>query len=293
MNSLIITILTSSVVATVLSIAGTVIGDKRKYSLEYITKERAAWRKDIRAIAEEIAVSDEKTIHKALTKLQVRINAYDRFLIKNHPDGDQFIWICIRLCEDIKEREALDVVKKKLLIALSLMLKYDWERSKEEIKGNINRLKSTFGSLIQILVYFLLIPILNMPLPPVAMLIWTYVILGLMESSATVRFGGAKIKNKIINETTFSLLFFIISFFFTLITFIVSKNIFLQTLHMNIVGRIVCAITCMMPSALALVFKLENTIYSEMKVNYLTCMEKLYKEMDGEMKKFANKEEDN
>lgn len=293
MDSLIVTILTSSVIATVLSVVGNVLSNRRKNSLEYITKERSIWRKDIRTIAEEISTSDERTIHNALTKLQVRINAYDRFLNNKHPDGDQFLWMCIRLCENIKEKDALNVIKKNLLVALSLMLKYDWERSKEEVKGNINVIKIALGSLFQILVFILLIPILDMPLPLVAMLIWTYVFLGLMESSVTVRFDGAKIKNKKIDATNFSILFFIISFFFTLITFIVSKDTLLQTLDMNIVGRIVCAITCMMPSSLALIFKLENNLYSKSKVNYLTCLEKLYREMENEMKKFSDKEEDN
>lgn len=293
MDSLIVTILTSSVIATVLSVVGNVLSNRRKNSLEYITKERSIWRKDIRTIAEEISTSDERTIHNALTKLQVRINAYDRFLNNKHPDGDQFLWMCIRLCENIKEKDALNVIKKNLLVALSLMLKYDWERSKEEVKGNINVIKIALGSLFQILVFILLIPILDMPLPLVAMLIWTYVFLGLMESSVTVRFDGAKIKNKKIDATNFSILFFIISFFFTLITFIVSKDTLLQTLDMNIVGRIACAITCMMPSSLALIFKLENNLYSKSKVNYLTCLEKLYREMENEMKKFSDKEEDN
>lgn len=293
MDSLIVTILTSSVIATVLSVVGNVLSNRRKNSLEYITKERSIWRKDIRTIAEEISTSDERTIHNALTKLQVRINAYDRFLNNKHPDGDQFLWMCIRLCENIKEKDALNVIKKNLLVALSLMLKYDWERSKEEVKGNINVIKIALGSLFQILVFILLIPILDMPLPLVAMLIWTYVFLGLMESSVTVRFDGAKIKNKKIDATNFSILFFIISFFFTLITFIVSKDTLLQTLDMNIVGRIVCAITCMTPSSLALIFKLENNLYSKSKVNYLTCLEKLYREMENEMKKFSDKEEDN
>lgn len=291
MNSFIITVLTSSVIATVLSVIGNVLSDRRKNSLEYITKERSIWREDIRAIAEEISASDEETIHKALTKLQVRINAYDRFLNNNHADGDQFIWMCIELCENIKEKDALNVIKKNLLVALSLMLKYDWERSKEEVKGNINVIKITLGSLFQILVFILLIPILDMPLPLVAVLIWSYVFLELIENTTTTKLNEITIKDKKIDTSNFLIIFWVISFLLTLMVFTVSKNTLLQTLNLGIVGKIFGAITCMMPSSLTLIFKLENSMHSKSKISYLKSLNKLYEEMDNAMKQLSNEEQ--
>lgn len=292
MNSLIITVLTSSVIATVLSVVGNVLSDRRKNSLEYITKERSIWREDIRVIAEEISASDEETIHEALTKLQVRINAYDRFLNNNHMDGDQFIWMCIKLCENIKGKDDLNVIKKNLLVALSLMLKYDWERTKEEVKGNINVIKIVLGSLFQILVFILLIPILDMPLPLVAILIWSYVFSELIENTILTKLNEITIIDKKIDTSNFLIIFWVISFLFTLIVFIISKNTLLQTLDLAIVGKILGAITCMMPSSLTLIFKLENNMYSKSKIIYLTSISKLYEEMDSEMKQLFNEEQD-
>lgn len=89
-----------------------------------------------------------------------------------------------------------------------------------------------------------------------------------------------------------TIIFWVISFLFTLIVFIVSKNTLLQTLDLAIVGKILGAITCMMPSSLTLIFKLENNMYSKSKIIYLTSISKLYEEMDSEMKQLFNEEQD-
>ena len=73
--------------------------------------------------------------------------------------------------------------------------------------------------------------------------------------------------------------------------FTVSKNTLLQTLNLGIVGKIFGAITCMMPSSLTLIFKLENSMHSKSKISYLKSLNKLYEEMDNAMKQLSNEEQ--
>lgn len=116
----------------------------------YITNERKAWRSDIRRIAEEIeAATGYEDIRKPLVELKVRINAYG----KNTDDvkKDSHIWKVIERLQ--KQNDDFDEAKQLLILYLSTLLKMDWERSKEEIKGNTYKIVLYFVTLATEIVY--------------------------------------------------------------------------------------------------------------------------------------------
>lgn len=134
MNSNILsTILASSVVAGIVSATVAYFQFHKSNKLVYITNERKEWRSDIRKIAvaiEAAATYDE--IRKPLVELKVRINAYGKHT--DDVNSDAHIWKVIGQLQN-KEGD-FEELKQLLILYLSMLLKRDWERSKEEIKGN-------------------------------------------------------------------------------------------------------------------------------------------------------------
>ncbi len=154
MNDFIITILTSSAVSTIFLIISNIFIEQRKHSVEYITSERAKWRNDIRKIASEIMEADATNLYKPLTELKVRINAYDKYSTNKNIKNDSFIWECIEGCEICSEdTELLSIYKNNLVLFLSLMLKYDWERSKKEVSIDRNKVFKLFFYSMQITIF--------------------------------------------------------------------------------------------------------------------------------------------
>ena len=68
-------ILTSTVIAAVISLLANVYNSRRTRKLKYITEERQKWREDIREIAENITKCSQFNIGVQLTRLKMRINA--------------------------------------------------------------------------------------------------------------------------------------------------------------------------------------------------------------------------
>ena len=96
-------VLTSSVVAGVISSLVAYFQFHKNNKLVYITNERKAWRSDIRRIAEEIeAATGYEDIRKPLVELKVRINAYG----KNTDDvkKDSHIWKVIERLQKQNDR---------------------------------------------------------------------------------------------------------------------------------------------------------------------------------------------
>ncbi|GLB27264.1 hypothetical protein LXJ15735_35050 [Lacrimispora xylanolytica] len=133
----IITIILSSTVITVLITSiFAFIQNRKSNSLQYITLERKEWREQVRSISDEISMSESESISRILDKLKVRINAYGsnyKFDIFN----DSHIWRLIDLTKKAAVTSAADFQEcKELLInSISLLLKYDWDRSKREVIG--------------------------------------------------------------------------------------------------------------------------------------------------------------
>lgn len=111
-----------------------------KDKIDNIIKERKSWREKIRAIASNLEKARSYyEIRGYLEELKVRLNAYGIGLKDNNDVKyykiDAHIW---RIIENIeKNKNSLNENKKLLIEYLSLLLKHDWERSKNEIFGNI------------------------------------------------------------------------------------------------------------------------------------------------------------
>lgn len=86
---------------------------------------------------------------KANIWVKVRINAYG----KNTDDvkKDSHIWKVIERLQ--KQNDDFDEAKQLLILYLSTLLKMDWERSKEEIKGNTYKIVLYFVTLATEIVY--------------------------------------------------------------------------------------------------------------------------------------------
>lgn len=127
------TIVAPSVVAGIVSATISYFQFHKNNKLIYITNERKEWRSDIRKIAEKMeAANTYEDIRKPLAKLKVRINAYGKY--SDDVKKDTHIW---KVMDQLQEQEGdFAELKQLLILYLSLLLKMDWERSKEEIKGN-------------------------------------------------------------------------------------------------------------------------------------------------------------
>lgn len=156
-------ILTSTVIATIVSGLFAFYQNYRSNKISKITDERKAWRDDIRIISKNImAYTNEHKLEKEITKLKVKINAYGNSTFYDKKDPE-ISTNKIKLCEKIKikkQKRKQDVLqtkyyindshiwkqihilennnyeqkdKKKLVDYLSYLLKYDWERAKSEI----------------------------------------------------------------------------------------------------------------------------------------------------------------
>lgn len=140
----IITLLSGAGLGAVLSAFLVFINNSKKNKLDFITKERSEWRKDIQIILDDLGKVGERA--EAIQRLKSRINPYGKSLtVKN---GDDFylyeghIWSLINTI-DITNTSQIE----KLSDYVRLLWKYDWERSKREIKFDI------FNSFI----YFILV----------------------------------------------------------------------------------------------------------------------------------------
>lgn len=141
-------LLTSTVVAAVISMLTNVYNSKRTGNLKYITEERQKWREEIRQIAEDIIPCSQFSIKKYLIRLKVRINAEGLYNEKSYLE-DSHIWKVIDDLEDNKCIDNFENNKKKLVLYLSALLKYDWERNKQEVRGSsLEQLQITFSFLL-------------------------------------------------------------------------------------------------------------------------------------------------
>lgn len=129
-------ILASSLVATVVTVIFQYLANKKSDNLKYITNERIQWRQELRSIAEEIQTANKQNIEKVLVKLKVRINAYG-ISVPDDYERDGHLWLIMRIMEKEENVERFEMHKELLINFISLLLKQDWEKSKEEVKGNM------------------------------------------------------------------------------------------------------------------------------------------------------------
>lgn len=131
---------------------------------QYITGERKEWRVNIKEIVQKIAGADMKEIPSMLDGLRVNLNSYGYYQGDYPPEEfldymkDEHIWREIdNLESSIKEEnyEEAEQHKKSLIMYLSLLLKFDWERSKKEVKMESHVIISIVAFAVSI-IFFLL-----------------------------------------------------------------------------------------------------------------------------------------
>lgn len=133
--TLIISILSSTVIAGLVSAGAALYSGHKKNLIENITNDRKAWRGEIREIAVEIeAANTKQQLRKPLAELKVRINAFG--IQDEDVLHDSAIWKILRQFKNANDAE-IPELKEMLLRLLSCLLKYDWDRSKTEIRGNV------------------------------------------------------------------------------------------------------------------------------------------------------------
>ena len=143
-TSQIITLISGAGIGAVLSAFLTFINSSKKNKLDFITKERSEWRRDIQIILDDLGKVGKRA--EAIQRLKSRINPYGKN--ETVDNGDDFylheghIWSLINTI-DISNTSQIE----KLSDYVRLLWKYDWERSKREIKFDI------FNSFI----YFILV----------------------------------------------------------------------------------------------------------------------------------------
>ena len=135
MDNMITLILTSTVVSAIITALAGYFASRRENMLKYIVEERKKWRDEMRVIAEDAAQAKYYNIGKELTRIKVRINAYGSVCHEDY-QKDGHIW---RVIEDLEHgadrKEDFDKNRKLLIDYISLLLKADWERSKQEVNG--------------------------------------------------------------------------------------------------------------------------------------------------------------
>lgn len=148
-------ILTSSLIATIITTIFQFISNQKSDNLKYITLERSQWRKELRVIAEEIQKANQQNIKDVLVKLRVRINAYGISYL-NDCNRDGHLWVAMKVMENQTNIEEFEHDKELLVVFISLLLKQDWEKTKSEVKGNVVNilLFVLYVAFIGYLVYF-------------------------------------------------------------------------------------------------------------------------------------------
>ena len=152
-------ILSSSVLTAIVTSFFNAIKSEREGYLSNVTSERAKWRETIREIAESLPSGNKHKVEVAIRKLEHRINPYGKYN-ENDIMADSHIWKIIKDIDAIinPDREGVmqkdasvessmamkpshrkSLLKQKTSILkdhLLLLLKYDWERSKQEVRMN-------------------------------------------------------------------------------------------------------------------------------------------------------------
>ena len=130
------TFLSSTVIVAIISALITLFSNKHKSILDNITLERKEWRNKIRVIVEELEkCNTQNDILNIANKLKVYLNAYG--ISNNNLYGkDGHIWGLFTQISSLQNNKQLISYKTQLIEYLSCLLKFDWERSKQEVKGN-------------------------------------------------------------------------------------------------------------------------------------------------------------
>ena len=131
----------SAIVSTII----TFVQNNKKNNLDFVTKERSEWRKKLKEILSEL--SDDTKKESAIIKLKSEINPYGKNMEFKHTKPyymkEGHIWDLL----DSGENVDFD----RLAFYIELLLKFDWERSKSEVRF---RPIKAINQVIQCLLFF-------------------------------------------------------------------------------------------------------------------------------------------
>lgn len=115
-------ILSSGVVAAIVSYLSTQHINIRSHKVKYITEERQRWRHDIKqSIAEFCSTEDQVKRSELKTFITLSLNPCDK--------EDQKIVACLNVLLEGRNDEKLQELEK----IVAFLLKHDWERAKNEV----------------------------------------------------------------------------------------------------------------------------------------------------------------
>lgn len=158
------TLLGSSVIAAVISGVMTFFISRKQNNLQYITVERKEWRAEIRRIAKSLYKASYDDTLIILTELKLRINAFGNNDDEKSFCKDKHIW---ELIKDIESKELtselLYLKQNQMIEYLSLLLKFDWERSKNEVKGNMYNIFAFILYILDVIYFSFLVFQSNLP----------------------------------------------------------------------------------------------------------------------------------
>lgn len=124
----IVSIISAVGISTIVSAIFAFVQNNKKNNLDFITKERSEWRKKLKEILSEL--SDDTKKESAIIKLKSEINPYGKNMsrkeTKSYYMKEGHIWDLL----DSGEEVDFD----RLAFYIELLLKFDWERSKSEVK---------------------------------------------------------------------------------------------------------------------------------------------------------------
>lgn len=124
----IVSIVSAVGISAIVSAIITFVQNNKKNNLDFVTKERSKWRKKLKEILSEL--SDDNKKNRAIIKLKSEINPYGKNMefknTKPYYMKDGHIWALLD-GEDVVDVE-------KLAFYIELLLKFDWERSKSEVR---------------------------------------------------------------------------------------------------------------------------------------------------------------
>ena len=124
----IVSIVSAVGISAIVSAIITFVQNNKKNNLDFVTKERSEWRKKLKEILSELSDGGDK--NSAIIKLKSEINPYGKNMefknTKTYYMKDGHIWDLL----DGKD----DVDFDRLGFYIGLLLKFDWERSKSEVR---------------------------------------------------------------------------------------------------------------------------------------------------------------
>lgn len=132
-TSQIITLLSGAGLGAVLSAILMFINNSKRNQLDYITRERSEWRREIKSIIVDLLSG--KNRYDAVSRLETQLNPYGRY--DSEEDEYKFYMNDAHIWKLVDNFDYSTKNVKILTRYLELLLKYDWERSKREVKYDI------------------------------------------------------------------------------------------------------------------------------------------------------------